>query len=78
MRARRAESPEQQGNSSIVALLRRGLGAVGNSCIVAYGARSPTRSEAQGHAQPKQLPLQLIHKTLHRSTIKNMTRTTGA
>jgi hypothetical protein len=29
----------------------RGLGAVGNSCIVAYGARSPTRSAAEGHAQ---------------------------
>ena len=33
------------------ALLRRGLGAVGNGCIVAYGARSPTRSAAEGHAQ---------------------------
>ena len=30
---------------------RRGLGAVGNSCIVGYGARSPTRSAAEGHAQ---------------------------
>ena len=29
----------------------RGLGAVGNGCIVAYGARSPTRSAAEGHAQ---------------------------
>ena len=28
----------------------RGLGAVGNGCIVAYGARSPTRSAAEGHA----------------------------
>jgi hypothetical protein len=31
----------------------RGLGAVGNSCIVAYGARSPTRSAAEGHAQTR-------------------------
>jgi hypothetical protein len=31
---------------------RRGLGAVGNSRIVAYGARSPTRSAAEGHAHP--------------------------
>ena len=30
---------------------RRGLGAVGNSRIVAYGARSPTRSAAEGHAR---------------------------
>jgi hypothetical protein len=36
MRARRAENPEQTGNSSIVARLRRGLGAVGHSCIVPY------------------------------------------
>jgi len=50
MRARRAETAEQQGNSSIVALMRRGLGAVGNGCIVAYGARS-ARSAAEGHAR---------------------------
>ena len=30
--------------------VRRGLGAVGNGRIVAYGARSPTRSAAEGHA----------------------------
>jgi hypothetical protein len=30
-------------------------GAVGNSCIVAYGARSPARSAAEGHAQILQL-----------------------
>src|SRR5688500_4371036 len=30
---------------------RRGLGAVGNSRIVAYGARSPARSAAEGHAR---------------------------
>ena len=32
-------------------LARRGLGAVGNSRIVAYGARSPARSAAEGHAR---------------------------
>ena len=32
--------------------LRRGLGAVGHSCIVPYCARSPTRSAAEGHAHP--------------------------
>jgi len=31
------------------------LGAVGNSRIVAYGARSPARSAAEGHAQIVQL-----------------------
>src|SRR4051812_17296800 len=33
------------------ALARRGLGAVGNGRFVAYGARSPARSAAEGHAQ---------------------------
>ncbi len=32
-------------------LARRGLGAVGNGRFVAYGARSPARSAAEGHAQ---------------------------
>jgi hypothetical protein len=36
---------------------RRGLGAVGNSRIVAYGARSPARSAAEGHARIRRLPL---------------------
>ena len=57
MRARRAENPERQANSSIVGLSRRGLGAVGNGCIVAYGARSPTRSAAEGHAQKRRSSL---------------------
>jgi hypothetical protein len=38
---------EQQYRS----LPTRRLGCVGNSCIVAYAARSPTRSAAEGHAQ---------------------------
>ncbi len=38
------------------ALARRGLGAVGNSRIVAYGARSPARSAAEGHARPRRSP----------------------
>jgi hypothetical protein len=53
MRARRAETPERQGNSSIVALARRGLGAVGHSGIVPYGARSPAPA-CGGHAQTRQ------------------------
>ena len=40
-------------------LARRGLGAVGNGRIVAYGARSPARSAAEGHAQNRSSPLRL-------------------
>ena len=43
----------------VEALERRGLGAVGNSCIVAYCARSPARSAAEGHAQILQSSLQM-------------------
>ncbi len=42
------------GGTAVSCRLRRGLGAVGNSCIVAYGARSPARSAAEGHAQVRQ------------------------
>ncbi len=55
MRARRAESPERRGNSRIVAPARRGLGAVGHSRIVPYGARSPAPA-CGGHAQILQYP----------------------
>ncbi|HYQ83513.1 MAG TPA: DnaJ domain-containing protein, partial [Rubrobacter sp.] len=41
---------------------RRGLGAVGNSRIVAYGARSPARSAAEGHAQPPQFRQSKLQK----------------
>src|SRR3712207_2195295 len=53
MRARRAETPARRENGRCCERTgpRRGLGAVGNSCIVAYGARSPARSAAEGHAR---------------------------
>jgi hypothetical protein len=41
---------KREDTGSIVSSRWRWLGAVGNSCIVAYRARSPTRSAAEGHA----------------------------
>jgi hypothetical protein len=55
MRARRAENTartHEPDGKRVEAGARRGLGAVGNGRIVAYGARSPARSAAQGHAHP--------------------------
>ena len=51
-RARRAENPEQGSTGSIVPPAG-GLGAVGHGRIVPYGAPSPARSAAEGHATPR-------------------------
>jgi hypothetical protein len=49
---------------------RRGLGAVGNGRIVAYGARSPTRSAAEGHTprttQLKPSPYPIVDDEVYR------------
>ncbi len=72
MRARRAETAERRDNGSIVVPARRRLGAVGHSCIVPYGARSPARSAAEGHAQNLQSnPLPLQQKPMTNSTDPN-------
>jgi hypothetical protein len=54
MRARRAGNPPRIARSSTdegEPRARRGPGAVGNGGIVAYRARSPARSAAEGHAR---------------------------
>src|SRR3954451_2644910 len=53
MRARRAGTPSRriEGGETRRQHARRGPGAVGNSRIVAYRARSPARSAAEGHAR---------------------------
>ena len=73
MRARRAENPEGRGNGSIVDPPWRGLGAVGNRCIVAYCARSPTRSAAEGHAHTRRsnpLQFKLFRQLKHLMDVK--------
>src|SRR3954451_17856282 len=56
MRARRAGTPSRriEGGETRRQHARRGPGAVGNSRIVAYRARSPARSAAEGHARMPQ------------------------
>ncbi len=53
LRARWAETAERRDNRCTVVPARRGLGAVGHSCIGPSGARSPTRSAAEGHARTR-------------------------
>ncbi len=45
-------APAQGAAERVEPMARRGLGAVGNGRFVAYGARSPARSAAEGHARP--------------------------
>src|SRR3954469_7445305 len=76
MRARRAGTPPRRADAgeSRRAGARRGPGAVGNSRIVAYRARSPARSAAEGHAHI--LPFEAVEQFHHRNASDEMAELT--